>query len=200
MITPEQERQVGEFWTWFQGRERDLAALDDPESTLWDEALDRLKKVDEGLWFEMSEPGVGNRDFILTVEGEPELFEFADFVASKAPPLNTWKIISLMPPMGFDFQITCGDVLLDATAMWFFPAGGALPVDLLIGVPGYDEEKDVAVGNGVQAVLETGLGERSATGDIGDVEIVALPDAPEKKGFLKLSELPAFIETRRAPA
>jgi hypothetical protein len=200
MITPEQERQVGEFWTWFQGHERDLAALDDPESPLWEEALARLKKIDEGLWFEMSEPGGENREFILTVEGEQDLFEIADAVASKAPPLEAWKIISLVPPMGFDFQITCGDVLLDATAMWFSPAGGALPVDLLIGVPDYDEDKDVAVGNGVQAVLETGLGERSATGDIGDVEVVALPDAPEQNGYRKLSELPAFIEKNRKPS
>jgi len=199
MITPEQERQIGSFWSWFQGRERDLAAMDDPENPLWDETLARLKKIDEGLWFEMSEPGGAARDFIVTVEGDRDLFELADAVAAKAPAIGGWKTVSLMPPMGFEFQITCGEVPLDASAMWFRPEGEKSPVDLLIGVPEYSEEEEEAVGNGVLAVLETGLGERSAAQDVGEIEVVALPDSPESQGYRKLSELPAFIEKGLKP-
>lgn len=197
MITPEQEREIGSFWSWFRGRDRDLAAMDDPENPLWDETLARLKKIDEGLWFEMSEPGGAARDFIVTVEGEPDLFELADAVAAKAPAMDGWKVVPLMPPMGFEFQITCGDIPLDASALWFRAMGEETPVDLHIGVPGYDEEDEEAVGRGVLAVLETGLGERSAAEDVGEIEVAALPDAPETQGYRKLSELPAFLAKAR---
>lgn len=198
MITPEQERRIGEFWSWFQGRERELAALDDPEDPLWEEALDRLQQVDEGLWFEMPEPGGGERPFVVTADGDTELFELAGAVASRAPALGGWKVVPLNPPAGFDIEVDCEGFRLDASELWFKPAEeGSRPVDLIIGVPGYDEDEGAAVDNGVLDILDTGLGERSAAEDVGEVEVVRLPESPEKQGFRKLSELPGFLERGR---
>jgi hypothetical protein len=42
-------------------------------------------------------------------------------------------------------------------------------------------------------ILETAIGERSCTNDITHVTIDDLPDAPEGKGYLKLTQLPDYI-------
>ena len=191
-----QEENIQNFWSWFKANERQLRSLNDPGDPFWDFALEQLKKIHLGLWFEMSQPEQVCREFVITVEGDKNLFSLADQVIAAAPAIPRWQFISLKPACGFDFTTTYEDVFLDPKQMWFLPLeSSARPheLGLRIAVPQLDSGKIREVSNGILTILDTALGERNAAENIHYMEVCDLPESPESKGFIKLPELPNHI-------
>lgn len=168
----------------------------DSDSALWDEALTQLKAIDSRFWFELSHPDGTPREFILTAEGAKDAFPAAELTVAHAPELPDWRFFALKPAMGFDFVTKYEDVHLEPRKMWFLPLESASrPNDfaMRVGVPNLTPAIQRQVRNGVLVILDTALGERSAALDIAHVEVCALPQNPEKEGFLELPELPGYI-------
>jgi len=60
---------IADFWRWFLAHRGELDVLTDAASPFWDVALDQIKAVEKGLWFELSQPDGGDRKFIRGFEG-----------------------------------------------------------------------------------------------------------------------------------
>jgi hypothetical protein len=191
---------VDDFWRWFQLHLADLNALHDPEAPLWDVVVAQLKQVDKHLWFELSSPDAGDREFIITAEGNVDAFAITDTLVARAPKIPGWQFIALKPPMGFDFKTTYEGIEFSPRSMWFLPLeSSSRPRDLglRIGVPNFTSAIERQAKNGVLVILDTALGERTAALGIQHIEVCLLPDLPETKGYIELNELPAYIEWRK---
>jgi hypothetical protein len=102
--------------------------------------------------------------------------------------------------MGFDFTTTYEGICFEPLVMWFLPLNSsARPEDLglRIGVPNFTKAIERQAGNAVAVILETALGEREAAVNVQYIEVGGLPESPELKNYMILSELPSFIESRR---
>lgn len=187
---------ISGFWTWFRANDAKLWAMPDADHPYWDTALAQLKRVHQGLWFEMSDEVHGRREFVITAAGDQKLFPLVDAMVAAAPTMNAWEFVALKPAMGFDFVTTYEGVAFDPKEMWFLPLESVNhPSDLAlcIGIPGLNDEMRRLAGNAVMVILDTGLGERSSTMDVNHVEFAELPSQPEEEGYIELPDLPAYI-------
>jgi hypothetical protein len=188
------------FWAWLLARRAEIDQLSSADDPFWDVLLSRLQDIDDGLWFEVSAPGPGDREFIITAEGRVHLFPLVEAIGAAAPRLPGWTVVALKQPMGFGFSVRYEGVSLDPAEMWFQPlVDKAAPevLGLRVAVPGYTSEQEQEFGNGVLVLLDTALGERSAATDIDVVEVCELPLLPDEEGFIELPELMNYIEWRK---
>jgi len=109
----QQHESSEEFWLWFQAHQADFNVLTDTSDPFWDEAVSRLKRLDQRLWFEVSGPDGSDREFVITAEGHAAAFPFVDAIVAAAPHIPGWRFISLKPPMGFDFVTTYENIRFD---------------------------------------------------------------------------------------
>jgi hypothetical protein len=189
-----------EFWRWFELHRNELDVLVDSASPLWDKVLVSLHRIHKSLWFELSRRDGSDREFIITAEGQIDVFPVVEALVAQAPTLAGWQFLALKPPMGFDFSTTYESVCFDPRTMWFLPLdSSARPenLGLRIGVPDFAPVIAREAKNAVLIILDTGLGERSAALDIQHVEVASLPDDPATEGFIELPELPAYIAWRK---
>ena len=200
MASTEQHRAIAAFWQWFRENKSNLDSLAETSDPLWDVTLERLKAIAQGLWFELSNLGVTPREFIITVEGQTDLFDLVEEIVEEAPADPNWKFVALKPPMGFDFKTTYEGIELDPKALWFLPlenSADPLALGLRIGVPDYKLDKQRSIHNAVLVILDTALGERVAASKIQHVEVRRLPQSPEANGYIALTELADYVEWRK---
>ncbi len=191
-------RAIDDFWLWFNEHSDNFDDLADAEDPFWDIAIGQLQRLYEHLWFELSCPNNGVREFIITAEGHEEGFPLVEAIVAGAPKLSRWQFIALKPPKGFDFKMTYEGITFDPRSMWFLPLEDHLPnLGLRIGVPNYSPAVERQTHNAVLIILDTALGERVATLDIQHTEVSALPESPGTENYIGLCELPNFIECRK---
>jgi hypothetical protein len=68
---------------------------------------------------------------------------------------------------------------------------------LTVGVPNFSHAIERQACNAVELILDTALGERATALDIQHVEVSTLPESPQAAGYIKLYELPSYIEWRK---
>ena len=196
-MNTQQQVCAKEFWFWLQENQAQFDSLVETSDAFWDTALEKLKAIDEGLWFELSKPDGREREMIITAEGDEELFPLVDAMVACAPTVRGWKFIPLKPPGGFHFKTTYEGIPLDPKKMWFQPLEiktSLRPFRIRIGVPNYKSRQKRPIENGVLVILDTALGERAVARDIECREICPLPEHPEAKGYFPLQDLPRHIE------
>ena len=189
-----------EFWNWFKQHSGELERAADRDAPLWDAVLEQLHRVNPDLWFEVSEPYRGECDFVVTAAGRSDLFPIADALIDEAPRIPRWRFIALKPAMGFDFITTYEGKKFHPSEMWFLPMDNPAKraqLGLRVGFPNFDPALREEANGAVSMIIETGLGERSAALDIQHVEVGPLPHEPAEHGYMKLIELPKYIEWRK---
>lgn len=194
---------IREFWDWFLAHQSELALLKSTDQPLWDRALDQLKLIDSHLWFELSAADGSVREFVITAEGNIDVFPVVEAIVNQAPSQDGWLFVALKRPMGFDFTTEYEGTLFEPRKMWFLPLESASrprELGLRIGIPGLESIESGMAENAVLVILETGLGERSAAIDIQHVEVSELPAEPESSGFIELPELVDYIAWRKRRA
>jgi hypothetical protein len=192
--------RIAPFWEFVAAHRGDLDAMETYESPFWDELLEQLHEIHEGLFFEASVPGASPRELVLTAEGDTALFALVEAIAAQAPALPGWQVVALKPPMGFEFGMRYEGFELVPAQMHFMPLVNRDNPEVLglrIAIPGYVEELEDECANGVLVVLDTALGERSAAKDIELVEVCALPEDPDEEGYIPLPQLMNYIEWRK---
>jgi hypothetical protein len=195
--TPEFLEKQKSFWTWFSGNESRFQD-DDPEAPIFDELLDQLQMLDPRLYFMMSTESVP-KEFVITTEGNMDLFPFVDLLVSSAPEISDWKVIGLKPPLGLATDTKFEDVHLKPAQMWFLPLDSRTDphsLGLRIGAPGLDPDGKWAMA-AVMTVLDSLLGERSVATDIQLVELALLPTKPSDEGYIEIADLPKYIAWRK---
>jgi hypothetical protein len=104
---------ISDFWSWLQANIEALNDLRTPEDPFWDVIQSHLTSVNEGLFFEISDPTPRGREMVLTVRGDKALFALVDHMVAAAPAIPGWIFVPLKPAMGFDFTTTYEGRLYD---------------------------------------------------------------------------------------
>jgi hypothetical protein len=194
-------QKINAFWTWLVSRQSDLNAMDSPEEPFWDEMLERLKTLNDGLWFEVSAPGEGDREIVITAQGDWELFPLVEAMVSVAPELPGWSAVALKPAMGFGFTIGYRGLELDPQGIWFEPLVDPDAPEVLglrVAVQGFNDDQEEDFANGLLLVLDTALGERAAATDVDLVDVCEVPADPDDEGFLPFTELGSYLAWRKS--
>lgn len=190
------------FWRWFtENASRFRTMKTSSREELLDEILEHLHEIDEGLFFEISEPQDGVCDFVITAEGCKDLFALADEVIAAAPSLKEWTFTALRPPLGFGFAIDYGNVRLDPEELWFLPLSAGADGEhfgVQIGIPKLKKRDEEEALNASCILLDTGLGERRSAEVIEHVEVVPLPKDADAAGFIRLPDLPGYLDWRES--
>jgi hypothetical protein len=160
-----------EFWKWFG------QCCDKLHSTTEEKAIgliqSKLSKYDPRLGIELASDGL-HREMIVTADGNTAAFASADQLVSQSPQFSNWRIISLKPAMGFDFEISGGGRPINAEDLRFVPlhsssAQGSLGIRVVVPSNG---EIDEGIEELIRTALLTGIGER-AVSTLGHVEAVS---------------------------
>ncbi|WP_431261049.1 hypothetical protein ACQ86G_13630 [Roseateles chitinivorans] len=194
-------QKINAFWAWLVSRQSDLDAMASPDDPFWDELLAQLQALNEGLWFEVSAPGEGERELVITAQGEWELFPLVEAMVSVAPELPGWIPVALKPPMGFDFGIRYQGLELAADGIWFEPLVDPDAPEVLglrIAVQGFNDDQEEEFANGLLIMLDTALGEKAAATDVDLVEVCEVPADPDDEGFLPFTELGSYLAWRKS--
>jgi hypothetical protein len=190
------------FWVWFARNSETILQMhlqNKNEFTYWVKEIGaHLRACGRGILFEIAwgKNGATPR-FILTSNGRKRCFQRIENLVSKTPAIPGWEIIAFQPPQPIDFFIEeeFGHTGIDPYNLWFEPLGpGDKPV-IRVYAERYEPigwEFEQAAG----AVVYNLLGERSATLDIGGVEVERILELPagKRSRLIKLEELPARLE------
>ena len=109
---------ISEFWRCFADHRQELERIESADDPSYDAVLQALQQIDHGLYFEFcSTPG--SNEFIVTAEGEKELFPLVEAIVQQAPCIDDWQIFALKPKRGFPVtarweqtKVMIGDVVV----------------------------------------------------------------------------------------
>ncbi len=196
-----------DFWNWFQENQATylgILKMNKKETCYWmEKALVQLRLCGTNLSPRFFIPSDGSTpQFIITAGGKRQYFKQVEGLIVEAPPIPGWEIIGFLPPRPIDFLIEeqHRHTGIEPHNLWFIP-------HLL----GYDKKPwtcvfadrhkmpDKAFKNAVNAVVLNLLGEHSFTLNLDRITVKRWVDVipGERSKFLKLQELPAYIERTR---
>ena len=98
------------FWNWFENHSEELLKNDEQDSEIINALSSELKKVNNGLTFEMSvKRNDIKKEFTISADGNPALISCVEKVYDSRPTLQEWEIKKFRQRMqGFDIDI--GDI------------------------------------------------------------------------------------------
>jgi hypothetical protein len=138
------------------------------------------------------------REFVITANGNRELFALVDELVVHAPELSAWRVRGLKPALGEDFEFSAEGFTLSPQALWFHPMENSDDPDafgIKVGIAGLRGESE-AVTAAVGFVVMTLIGEREFGSQIHYIETSALPADPKAKGYFHLPVLSTYIGLR----
>jgi hypothetical protein len=187
---------ITKFWQLFERRHAALAQIESADDPVYDELLEQLQQIDEGLFFEFSaEPG--DCELIITAEGDSDLFDLVDSIVDAAPPTDGWTFIALKPKLGFPETVQWDGYTVNVAEVRFEslsdPETGEFGLRLL--VPGLTDEHAEDAHNALLRALDHALGERAFAETIQFTDVSPLETAKGKN--IPLKDLKQFIEWRK---
>jgi hypothetical protein len=187
---------VSDFWRLFEQKAGALARISSADDPLYDELLEQLQRIDEGLYIEFA-AAPGHCVLVVTAEGDRELFDLAEAVVAAAPQVAGWDIVALKPKLGFPREVSWEGVRVDVAEVVFEPLSeeDSNDLGLRLLVPGLAEEDVEHVHNALLRVLDHALGERQFADSVQYTEVACLDEPAED--YIPLVELEAFIEWHR---
>jgi hypothetical protein len=196
------------FWGWFKTNSatyyhlNKLSDIKEKEDLL-EKFLKELHKYCDKLFFEIG--GIPNevQELIISAAGNKDYFDKVERLVAKAPKIHGWQIVAFKPAMGIDFVTKYEDVKLDPQQIWFLPLeneNDPEELGLKVCLPNYNPKKEKVFIAGCYQLFDTILGEKSAALDIKHVEVDILPNKPEEKGLIELTELQKYVFWRKTKA
>jgi hypothetical protein len=189
------QNRISEFWQLFELNAAQLAQARSADSVEYDELLEELQEIDEGLFIEFA-TSPGECELIITAEGKKSLFPLVEEIVAAAPAVKNWRIYALKPKLGFPefiqwegYQLAVDEVVFDPLEA----KSGELGLRLL--VPGLVDEDADSAHNALLRAIDHGLGEREFAEAVAYTEVAALEGAADE--FISLTDLESFIEWRK---
>jgi len=188
-------KAIENFWSSFQRNAQALSQVDSADDPVYDDLLEKLQKIDGGLYFEFSvQPE--QCELIITAEGDLDRFDCVEDIVSVAPAVEGWKVFALKPKLGFPETVMWEGFKTKIADVFFDPLDsdeGELGLRLL--VKGLKEEDVDDAHNGLLRAIDHGLGEREFAESIQHTEVAAL-EGPESD-YIPLTDLENFIQWRK---
>jgi hypothetical protein len=160
------------FWSWFAQNERFYSAFDRVDTDV-ELAFDRLAKelhgVNSRLTFEFGPKGAV-REFVISADGNRDAFSDVTALASSAPALPNWKIVSFRPRRSPLHDVQYGKIRIsvEETRYAILRSGGKLAVVLYN--PGYDPALRKEWAPAFYLILDEALGEHDVETKVGFIE------------------------------
>lgn len=190
-------QKIADFWTWFDANKSEFEDLESKSNQKLDSIIKRLSTIEPELSIEISNEKEGLREIVITPEGIREKFEIVEQIVSLAPVIEGWKVVAFRQPIGEDFMLQYGDLELTPSNLYFFPIETDGSLDIIIYGDGFgDHEEDVLNHYGL-IMIDNILGEYNFVTQVRYCDFQELPDESERSGLLPLSQLRAFIDSRK---
>ena len=187
--------KIAAFWEAFEDSAADLAQASSADTPVYDELLEELQEIHEGLFIEFA-TSPGECELIVTAEGEKSLFALVEEIVAAAPTVKDWRIFALKPKLGFPefiqwegYQLSIDDVVFDPMESESGELG------LLLLVPGLEDKDADKAHNALLRAIDHGLGERNFAEAVAFTEIAPLEESADE--FISLTDLESFIEWRK---
>jgi hypothetical protein len=182
---------IRRFWDWFSSHAQDIWANIESDPDHWAFRIhEHLVAIHPDLVFDIPfELQEGNRELILSADGDASLFPLVDAIHEAAPSIQGWTMHALRPRTDqMDQAIELDGLYLEYEDLFFCEQEEELPLDLTIYIRGYDNEDQRYI-HAYFLLLDTLLGERDAVVYTETTAVHPYEGQPEAKRFLELRTL-----------
>ncbi len=188
--------RIKEFWTLVSARAPALAEAGSANDAQYEELLASLHRVDPGLFIYFK---IGGGDFVISADGDPNLFSVARDVVAAAPRLPGWKVLALKPKLGFPIETEWEGTTVIADDVVFLPLSrsGSDDLGLRVYVRGLHLQDVEAATNALYRMLDDGLGEERFALNVVHLEVSPMPDHVDRKVY-PIRDLDSFIARRES--
>lgn len=161
------------FWDWFVNNSEKLLRNDDQNSKIIDNLAKELKKVNQGLTFEMSvRKNDLKKEFTISADGDPNLISSVEKLYNCKPDLQDWDIKKFRQRMqGFNIEIGNVCINYDETKYWFVKDNDPEKISILLFIKDFSEDKRDEYGNAAYLFVDCILGEYDLMKYIGFIEV-----------------------------
>lgn len=201
VIGPAQATQRSDFWDWFRDNTDFLIQYDSKAGAVTRAIGRRLQTVDRGLTFALGQAPDGVYEFIVSANGNRDVFQEVLKLVDAAPEIDGWRIIAFRPrsPDPGGLSLAFGDVSLSAEDIWYRAEDDGAKVSLAVFVRGLTADNEAIMSRAGFVILDNVLGEYDVATKLGSIAFAALPPDPAAGGLKPLSALPADVDTRIPP-
>ena len=187
--------RIEKFWRYFVERRSDLEKLTTANDPVHDEVLAALHLVDPGLYFELcSESGLN--EFILTADGDAQLFPLVENVVSHAPRIDSWEIVALKPKRGFPETTQWERATIQIADVMVRPEfrKDTATLGLHLYVDGLDETNATEIHNGLLRAIDSGVGERRFAENVESTWVHPMSALLDRPDLFRLPQLDAYLD------
>lgn len=184
------------FWSLFRARADEIASIRSADEPVYDALLDQLQAIAPGLYLELS-VGPGERELILTAEGQSKLFPVVRAAVAQAPRIEGWTILALKPRIEGMTTARWEGVAVEIDAVVFEPLDaddGELGIRMF--VPGLDAGDVDAAHNALLRALDHLLGEERFALGVQFTQVLAAPEDFDPETHVPLRDLERFLDWR----
>jgi hypothetical protein len=184
--TPEQT-----FWIWFQNNQDALFDFEKDQEKVFDRLGTELHKVHPSLTFEFGPKTDDRREFVISADGIREAFPKVESLYAAAPSLPRWKFVKFRPRRKPN-DISYGGVYVKHETVTVQAARAGEKADIVVFIPGYNEQERNAYLAIAFLVLDEALGEYDVETRIGKIQVK--PISPNAGPTHSLEELPRIVD------
>ena len=193
------------FWSWFNDNNSRYYYLNQHSREIKEQLLtvfeNKLHEYCDRLYFEIGGRPNEAQELIISAGGNVKFFKKAEKLVNESPQITDWQITALKPAMGINFKSVYEGLELDPQKAWFLPLISEKVKNRLalrLYFENYEADDENRFLNGSYQIIDTILGEKSASLDIDFLEVDKLPLNPPENGLIELVDLPEYIRWRKS--
>jgi len=184
------------FWNWFHTQEQYIFdELEHHPDEIAEEIAKYLERIDPDLVFDIPfDISEGTREFIISADGDKNLFSVVQDFVKSAPPFERWKVVGLRPRTNqLDQAIDIDGLYLEYEDIFVVVKNKFFPLDVDVYIKGYQIDDNRYI-HGYFLLLDTLVGEYNAVTCFGNTMIHSYEEAPEDiTRFVTLREVTDYL-------
>jgi len=183
-----------EFWEWFSVNEGQLFDSKNDQDIIINELSSRLKKINEGLTFELGGILNGKRIFAISADGVKDVFPFVIKLFNEPKLLTKWVVVPFRQRLRSieGMKINFGDVSVDCSNIFFVPKQEESLISLDIYIKDI-EDITSKVANAIYLILDNTIGEYDVETKVGCVTFLPGSNLKNVENIMPLNKLPEKI-------
>ncbi len=189
------DAKIREFWNWFTTHRGEFEDLGEHREEKLDLMLEKLGNIQTGLSIEISLETEGDRELVISAEGDMDKFPIVKEIVAQAPTIKGWQIIAFRQPATDDFTLAYEDIELTPSELYFAPIVEQDSLDIIVYGEGFDKYDYDELGHYGLIMLDTLMGEYNCVTKVRYYDFKDLQEAADRSNLRSLSEINTFIET-----